>query len=62
MLKDEEIRVDSYRLEDGRRAYQMTHLPSGVSVEDDADSDEAILTRLRKLREQLEAAIAAQPT
>lgn len=58
MLHDDEIQVDSYRLQDGRRVYRMTHIATGLFVQDEPDSEEAIVSRVRKLKAKLEARVA----
>ena len=58
MLNEDDIQVDSYLLEDGRRVYRMTHIATGVFVEDEPDKEEAIILRMRKLKDKLEATVA----
>lgn len=61
MLDDDEIRVDSYKLVSGHRVYRMTHLASGIFVDEESMmSAESLSNRLRMLRQRLEKVVLAQ--
>lgn len=60
MLNDDEIRVDSYKLADGRRTRRMTHLATGLYVDEGPDSEESVYVRLRKLKEKLAAKLSEE--
>lgn len=53
MLPEHEVRVDSYRLEDGCLSLQLTHTPTGLAV-DDSSTDRPITARMVELHERLE--------
>lgn len=55
-----EIKQESYQLADGRRLYRMTHIPTGMSVEEFDSSDIAVVERWQNLLDILARRIEAQ--
>ncbi|MGH7134218.1 MAG: hypothetical protein ACREHD_00675 [Pirellulales bacterium] len=56
-LNEQEIQFDTYQLEDGRRVCRMTHIPTGIYVEDDGERDRSVYERMDALTVALEAAM-----
>ncbi|QDT45861.1 hypothetical protein Pan241w_59890 [Gimesia alba] len=56
MLPENEVRIDSYRLEDGGVSLHLIHIPTGINVSDDP-CDTPYLKRLTSLHEILERCV-----
>jgi hypothetical protein len=54
MFAEQDVKVDSYHLEDGGVVYRMTHIPTGLSIQDELDLERPVLERLKSLSQRLE--------
>jgi hypothetical protein len=57
MLPDEFVKFESFRLEDGRKSYRMTHLPTGLRVDGLLERDQPVFKYLSELANQLETLV-----